>query len=198
VGIFYSYLWALAGYAKWLLTGGPFLVDTLIKKYRPDWAEKLDRWVSPSTRRKFELRLFFLAIFFAGFFAWKEEHEQVVILTKEKYERQSQIDEREVQRKHRDELIDKLSAFVKEGNELSETIAQNVADKDTIISRYRDWELRCVTMLKRDLDNSRAIQFESAKGNGLAPLTPSYGGWYSLLQGKLAVLNSFITELRSK
>jgi len=71
---FGNYLWTLAGYAKWLLTGGPFLIDTLVKKYRPDWAVKLDKLLPPKQRRRFEIALLGLAIFFAGFLVWRDEH----------------------------------------------------------------------------------------------------------------------------
>jgi hypothetical protein len=71
---FGNYLWTLAGYAKWLLTGGPFLIDTLVKKYRPDWAAKLDKLLPPEQRRRFEIALLGLAIFFSGFLAWRDEH----------------------------------------------------------------------------------------------------------------------------
>jgi hypothetical protein len=71
---FYSYLWLLAGYAKWLLTGGPFLVDTALKKYRPNWAAWLDKIILPETRRRFEIGLLLLAVFIAGFLAWRDEH----------------------------------------------------------------------------------------------------------------------------
>jgi hypothetical protein len=73
-GDFFAYSWALLGYAKWLLTGGPFLVDTLVKKYRPDWTAWLDQWISPENRRRIEIGFLILAVFFASFLAWRDEH----------------------------------------------------------------------------------------------------------------------------
>lgn len=73
-GDFYDYLWTLAGYAKWLLTGGPFLMDTLVKKYRPDLAAKLDKFLPAERRRQIEIAFLGAAIFIAGFLAWRDEH----------------------------------------------------------------------------------------------------------------------------
>jgi hypothetical protein len=71
---FFSYLWLLGGYARWLLAGGPFLVDTLIKKLRPDWSRKIDEFVLPRTRQRVEISFVLIAIFLAGFLTWRDEH----------------------------------------------------------------------------------------------------------------------------
>jgi hypothetical protein len=78
-GDFYAYLWLLAGYAKWLLTGGPFLMDTLLKRYRPDYAAKLDRFIAPELRRQLEIGVLIAAIFFAGFLTWRDEHNALIV-----------------------------------------------------------------------------------------------------------------------
>jgi hypothetical protein len=68
------YFWGLWGYARWFLAGGPFFVDTIIKRIFPEFASKIDRVVKPQTRVRIELLLLFLAMFVAGFLAWKDEH----------------------------------------------------------------------------------------------------------------------------
>jgi hypothetical protein len=70
---FGSYLWALAGYARWLLAGGPYLIDTLLKRLSPEKAAWLDKRLSPQRRRRAEVGIFLAAIFFAGFLAWRDE-----------------------------------------------------------------------------------------------------------------------------
>jgi hypothetical protein len=53
-------------------------------------------------------------------------------------------------------------------------------------------------MLNTSVGSAYAVQFESAKGNGLMLVNHNFegGGLYSLLQGKLTVLNFFLSEFR--
>lgn len=71
---FYSYLGALWGDARWLLAGGPYFVDAIVKKAWPSGAEWLNTFVGPKIRRNIEIVFIVLAIFFAGFIAWRDEH----------------------------------------------------------------------------------------------------------------------------
>jgi hypothetical protein len=71
---FYEYLWALVGYGKWLITGGPYLVDNIVRRVWPTGSQWLDKRLSPTTRTRCELWIVFSAIFLAGFLAWRDEH----------------------------------------------------------------------------------------------------------------------------
>jgi hypothetical protein len=73
-GDLHSYLLALGSYWKWAVTGGPFLLDNIVKRVRPDWAKKLDELLPPPRRQKYEIRLMVLVAFLAGFLAWRDEH----------------------------------------------------------------------------------------------------------------------------
>ena len=73
-GDLYTYFSLLWGYARWLLAGGPFLIDTVIKRAKPEWARWLDGYLLPKTRQRIEVTIILLAVFFAGFFAWRDEH----------------------------------------------------------------------------------------------------------------------------
>jgi hypothetical protein len=74
MGEFSEYLWALAGYGKWLLTGGPFLVENIIKRVKPSWIQWLDKKISAAIRLRFEIAIILIAVFVAGFLAWRDEH----------------------------------------------------------------------------------------------------------------------------
>jgi hypothetical protein len=69
-----AYFWSLWGYARWLLAGGPFFVDTLLKRIWPEAAKRLDSLASPSLRRNIEIMMIIVALFAASFLAWKDEH----------------------------------------------------------------------------------------------------------------------------
>src|SRR5580692_8381208 len=55
MGEFYEYLWALAGYGKWLLTGGPFLVENIIERVKPSWSQWLDKKIAAAIRLRIEI-----------------------------------------------------------------------------------------------------------------------------------------------
>jgi hypothetical protein len=71
----FSYFWALWGYARWLLAGGPFFVDAILKRAFPSASAWLDKRLRPTTRVRIEVSLLFLAVFAAGFFSWRDEHQ---------------------------------------------------------------------------------------------------------------------------
>ena len=72
-----SYLWVLWGYARWFLGGGPFFVDSIIRRTIPSLAIWLDSLIKPKVRVRVELVLLFLAVFIAGFLSWRDEHRRV-------------------------------------------------------------------------------------------------------------------------
>jgi hypothetical protein len=74
MGEFYEYLWALAGYGKWLVTGGPYLVENVVKRLKPEWIAWLDTKISAQFRRRIEVGIVLIAVFLAGFLAWRDEH----------------------------------------------------------------------------------------------------------------------------
>lgn len=144
------------------------------------------RW-PPDFRRKWLVRIAVGYVFFACFLAWNEQRTSVIEL-------QNQQDSREQRR----EIAKKITAFVQEGNKIAKTF-EDKNDKELIGRQYDDWNNRCDVMLNTGVGESYAAQFESAKGNGLLLMNHSIEGdeIYSLLQGKIAVLNSFLTEFRA-
>jgi hypothetical protein len=72
-----SYFWALWGYARWLLAGGPFFVDAILKRAFPAASAWIDKRIHPTTRVRIEVALLFFAVFSAGFFSWRDEHQRV-------------------------------------------------------------------------------------------------------------------------
>jgi hypothetical protein len=73
-GDLYAYLLAVFSYWKWAVTGGPFLLDNIVKRVAPEWMKRLDTMVPPPIRTKYEIRIMLLAVFLAGFLAWRDEH----------------------------------------------------------------------------------------------------------------------------
>lgn len=69
---FVAYVWALWGYEKWLLAGGLYLLDTVLR--RMGKAEILDRFMSRRARNVVEVGLLVAGLFGAGFLAWRDEH----------------------------------------------------------------------------------------------------------------------------
>jgi hypothetical protein len=71
---FYSYLGVLWGDARWLLAGGPYFLDAIVRKTWPSGTEWLNTFVKPRVRRNIEIVIIIIAIFLAGFLAWRDEH----------------------------------------------------------------------------------------------------------------------------
>jgi hypothetical protein len=74
MGDFYEYLLALAGYGKWLVTGGPYLAENIIKRVKPEWIASLDKKINVRLRKRIEVGIILGAVFVAGFLAWRDEH----------------------------------------------------------------------------------------------------------------------------
>jgi hypothetical protein len=77
-GDFSSYLEALWGYARWLLAGGPFFIDTVLKRVSPKLSAYLDRLATPRSRQNIEVSIIAIAIFLASFLAWRDEHRALI------------------------------------------------------------------------------------------------------------------------
>jgi hypothetical protein len=71
---FWEYLSVLASYSKWLLTGGPFLAENIVKRVKPSWTRWLDQKISAGIRVRIEIGILFIAAFVAAFLAWRDEH----------------------------------------------------------------------------------------------------------------------------
>jgi hypothetical protein len=74
MGELWEYLIVLAGYGKWILTGGPFLAENIVKRVKPSWTQWLDKRIAAATRVRIEVGIIIVAVFFAGFLAWRDEH----------------------------------------------------------------------------------------------------------------------------
>jgi len=119
---------------------------------------------------------------------------------------QSKLDDRDAQRQERtkqqhvhDERVNILATLILQANQIAKDFEEK-DDKDAIQTQYRAWERRTLEALSSKFDVSYLSQFGSARGTGLALMGHNYegGGWYSLLQGKLNVLNAFLAELRKQ
>jgi hypothetical protein len=77
---FWSYIGVLWADARWLLAGGPYFIDTIVKRAWPDGAEWLNGFVRPKIRYNIEITIIGLAIFLAGFLAWRDEHHARLML----------------------------------------------------------------------------------------------------------------------
>jgi hypothetical protein len=69
-----SYLSAIWGNARWLLAGGPYFVDTAIKRVAPRFHNYVNTKFSEPARRRAEISVFFCGMFIATFLAWREQH----------------------------------------------------------------------------------------------------------------------------
>jgi hypothetical protein len=109
---FNDYLWALAGYGKWLVTGGPYLVENIVKRVKPKWIAWLDGRISARLRNRVEIGIILIAIFIAGFLAWRDEH-----IGRLQAEARSSANH---QVHNRDAIKQQLQLFYAEGQKLAE------------------------------------------------------------------------------
>jgi hypothetical protein len=85
-------------------------------------------------------------------------------------------------------------------NQIAKGFEEN-NDKDAIMIQYASWEQSTLATLAANPFGIEYIsQFGSARGTALSLMNHNVegNGWYSLLQGKLLVLNSFLTEVRKQ
>jgi hypothetical protein len=138
-------------------------------------------------RRKWLVRIAIGYVFIACFLAWNEQRNRVIA-----------IQGPEITLEQRREIVKKITECIQEGNQIAKTFEVK-NDKDLITSQFDGWNDRCDDTLKENIGDAYSVSFEAAKGNGLMLMNHSIDGdgVYSLLQGKIAVLNSFLSEFRS-
>jgi hypothetical protein len=77
MGDFYSYLSVFLSQWWWFLTSGPYVLDPLLESMCESYRWWKMRHFSQTKWHRLKIALVFGGIFFAGFFAWKDEHIQV-------------------------------------------------------------------------------------------------------------------------
>ena len=122
-------------------------------------------------------------------------------------ELQFKLDDREAQRRERNEQIrlrneriNAIATFIAGANQIVKTFEEK-DDKDLIRSQFLEWERGALEVLaSSEFGISYLSQFGSARGTGVMLLNHNIegNGWYSAVQGKLAVLNTFMMELRKQ
>jgi len=152
----------------------------------PDARLTFDQKWPVEVRRRWLVRIAVAYVFVSCFLAWDEQRNKV-----------TELQSRQDSLQQRGEIAKKITSFVQEGNQIAKTF-EDKDDKDLILQQFNDWDHRCDLMLNSGAGASYAVQFESAKGNGLMLMNHSAegDGVYSVLQGKLAVLNLFLSEFR--
>jgi hypothetical protein len=75
VGDLADYMWALLGYWKWFVGGYVFMVDTVLRRNFATMSRRMDELLPAKKRRQFELAAMSIAVLFAGFQAWRDEHQ---------------------------------------------------------------------------------------------------------------------------
>jgi hypothetical protein len=133
----------------------------------------------------------------------KEENGRTVAqLKSEMANLQSRLNDRDIARRAqqlRDEQINDIAGMIAAGNAIAKTFEER-DDKDLIRSQYSEWEKNALEILSTKFGVGYLAQFGSARGTALMLVNHNIegDGWYALLQGKLAVLNGFISELRKQ
>jgi hypothetical protein len=154
--------------------------------------------------RRVYLWLLLLFFVWASFEAWREERGQVAKQKVEIEDLQKQLDDRQKQQaaaaereRRRVDQVNELSAAIQTGTLIMREFEEK-NDPELIQSQYRNWEKTVLDKLSQKFDVSYVNQFASARGTALMLLNHNMegNGWYSLVQGKLTVLNSMLGELR--
>jgi hypothetical protein len=74
------YLYIVTFWPKWIAVVSAFAlfgIEPIVKAYWPWGSRQLDR-LSPDSRRRIEMCILVLAVFYAGFSSWSEEHQERV------------------------------------------------------------------------------------------------------------------------
>ena len=118
---------------------------------------------------------------------------------------QSRLNDQDAQRrKHLEELqirtdrVSTLANLIASGNQIAKTFEEN-NDRNLIKNEYLAWEQTTLQTLSTKFDVGYLTQFGSARGTGFVLMNHNIdgNGWYSLLEGKVNVLNSFLVELEN-
>jgi hypothetical protein len=72
MSLLFEYLLSLFSHWLPLMSAGPFLIDRLATWTIPRWRRRFDEWPH---RQRVLFSILLLGVFFAGFEAWKEEHD---------------------------------------------------------------------------------------------------------------------------
>jgi hypothetical protein len=139
------YLWALGANAKWMLAGGPYFLEGIVKRLAPEQFKKLEeRW--PATKRKpFEIWIMAIGVLLAGFFAWKDEHALRVAAETQVTTLQTQLR----QKKDRASIKEQLKNFFVTSNDIffrqlpkdisNEDFQKFVADSNRWFNETAQW-----------------------------------------------------------
>jgi hypothetical protein len=68
------YLSAIWGNARWLLAGGPYFADAIIKRLSPRLHDWINTKLSEPARRRAEIAVFLCGMFVATFLAWRDQY----------------------------------------------------------------------------------------------------------------------------
>jgi hypothetical protein len=77
MGQFYEYLLVFVAYWWALVPGGILALDSTLETYFESYRRRLDKIGSRATRTRFLFIITLLAVFLAGFLAWKDERNKV-------------------------------------------------------------------------------------------------------------------------
>jgi hypothetical protein len=133
-----------------------------------------------------------------------EKQNDINRLNAEISELKIKLDDREAQRRERleqirirEERINAVAGAIATGNGIAKVFEEK-NDKELIVQQYRVWEEDVLNMLSAKFGVAYLAQFGSARSTGMTLLNHNFegAGWYSLLQGKLIVLNGILLELR--
>jgi hypothetical protein len=115
-------------------------------------------------------------------------------------DRDAQRRVREEHNRLREERINSITTLIASGNLIAKTFEEK-NDKDQIKQQYIEWERGALDRLSSaTFDTSFLAPFGSARGTPMMLINHDIegNGWYSLLEGKIAVLNNFLIELRNQ
>jgi hypothetical protein len=128
-------------------------------------------------------------------------------LNKKIVDLQLRLDDRERNRRqHEEEIrvknerINTIAGLIATGNVIAKSFEEK-NDKELVKEQYLEWERGALDSLASGTFGVTYLApFGSARGPGISLMNHNIegNGWYSLLEGKLAVLNGFLVELRKQ
>jgi hypothetical protein len=75
--MFVAYLWAVSAHGWWLLTSGPYALDPVLDSQIDSYRSWRARNFSFAVWQRMKIILALVGLFLAGFFAWRDEHQEV-------------------------------------------------------------------------------------------------------------------------
>jgi hypothetical protein len=175
-----SYLSAIWGNARLLLTAGPYFADAVIKRLLPRFHNWINTKFSEPARRRVEIAVFFCGIFIATFLAWRDQHEIVRDLEASKAQLKDELEKRSGDKDNRP-TEDLVASFVMDNslnmtNDLNEIrvvfynngTKPSVIDSVSLIINYFDDEHNDVNA-RNDICNDPVItEFASLFESGMS------------------------------